>query len=241
MQLGSIPETVKTVVDYFVSIGVTSALVAGVVSWLANLIIGERIKSKIKHEYDEKLESAKASLKGHYDEKLETHKAQLKAQSDVEVERLKSDLSIAAAERQVRFSTLHEKRATVIAKVYELLQDALAALSDYTKVFEPAGGSPREERRKKVVETANAFAKEYVAKKIFVPEAAAVKLDEINNELKASFLQFAYGVDLMRTDSASHTQTWIQVAEKVENLSKVALKELEKDFRALLGDVPDGK
>jgi hypothetical protein len=59
-------------------------------------------------------ERIKGSIKAEYDEKLETHKAQLKAQSDVEIEQLKSRLSVAAAQQQVRFSRLHEKRAEVI-------------------------------------------------------------------------------------------------------------------------------
>jgi hypothetical protein len=68
--------------------------VGGFASWLTHLVLTEKIKSKIRNEYDEKLETLKAQLKGQYDEKLETHKAQLKAQADVEIEKLKSELSI---------------------------------------------------------------------------------------------------------------------------------------------------
>lgn len=131
---------------------------------------------------------------------------------------------------------MHERRAEVITEVYGSLKEAIVAVADYTKVFEPAGGLSREERRKIAVEAANAFAKLYDKKKIFVPESAAQKLDEINMELKQAFLQFAYSVDLMPDQGLDRTQKWLEVGQKIERLSKTAISELERDFRVLLGD-----
>jgi hypothetical protein len=149
---------------------------------------------------------------------------------------VQAKLSIAAAQSQFRFSTLHEKRAEIIAEVYASLREAITHLSEYTKAFEPVGGTSREQRRKSAAEAANAFAKLYAAKQIFVPESAAMKLDEINLELKSAFSEFAYGVDMMPSEGLDHTRNWVRVGEKVEKLSKIALRELELDFRLLLGD-----
>jgi hypothetical protein len=77
----------------------------------------------------------------------------------------------------------------------------------------------------------------YMTKQIYVPEVAAMKLDEINQELKMSFLQFAYGVDMMREiPDVDYAKKWVQIGEKVQKLSNVAMRELERDFRILLGD-----
>jgi hypothetical protein len=236
MQMPAVPEGAKAVLDYLVSIGLTSAVVGAFASWLTHLFLTEKIKGRIKSEYDEKLETLKAQLKGQYDEKLETHKSQLKAQADVEIEKLKSELSIAAAQNQFRFSTLHEKRAEIIAEVYASLREALNCLSELTKAFEPVGGASRTERSKNAVDAVNAFTKLYAAKEIFIPEAAATKLREINQELKSAFWEFAFGVAMTQSDNLNHTQNWIKVQEKVERLSDTALRELEKDFRSLLGD-----
>ena len=221
MQWFAVPEGAKPVLDYLVSIGLTSAVVGGCVSWLTQLFFAEKIKGRIKSEYDEK---------------LETHKAQLKAQGDLEIEKLRSELEIAAAQTQFRFSKLHETRAEVIAEVYASLREAIICLSEYTKQFEPVGGPSREERRNNAVAAVNAFTKIYLAKQIFIPESAAKKLDEINQELKVSFAQFAYGVDMMRSEDLDHLKKWNEVREKVEKLSNTALRELERDFRSLLGD-----
>jgi hypothetical protein len=229
------PESIRWFLEFLLSIGLTAGVVSTAVVWFSKEWLSQRIKSQIESAYAHRLESFKAQIKSEYDQKLETHKAQLKAQGDVEIEKLKSELSIAAAQRQTRFSNLHERRAEVITKVYGSLKEAIVAVADYTKAFEPVGGSSREERRKTASEAANAFAKLYDKKKIFVPESAAQKLDEINVELKRAFMQFAYHIDFL-PENLDRTQKWLEVGQKVERLSKTAISELERDFRVLLGD-----
>ena len=230
------PETIRWVLDFLLSTGLTAGAVAGAVVWLSRHWLSEKIKSQIKSEYDHRLESHKAQLKAEYDEKLETHKAQLKANADTQIEKLKSELSVAAARRQALFSNLDERRAEVIAEVYASLKDAVIAIADYTKAFEPAGGPSRDDRRKTAVEAANAFAKLYEHKKVFLPEAAANRVDAFNVELKQAFIQFAYGIDLMSAPDSERSKKWVEITQKVESLSKVAIGELERDFRAILGD-----
>jgi hypothetical protein len=69
-----------------------------------------------------------------------------------------------------------------------------------------------------------------------MPEAAATKLDAINDELRSAFLRFAYQVDMMPSENLDHTKNWVEIMDKVEGLSKSALRELERDFRTVLGD-----
>jgi phosphate/sulfate permease len=101
-------KAIEFVVSLIASAGISAAM-AGFVVWLTKSWISERLKSSIKHEYDEK---------------IETHKAQLKAQSDLEAERLRSQLNIASIEHEVKFAGLHNKRAEVIAELYSLLVQA---------------------------------------------------------------------------------------------------------------------
>jgi hypothetical protein len=200
--------------------------------------ISERIKSSIKAEYDERIETLKAQLKSEYDQKLETHKAQLKAQSDVEIEQLKSRLSVAAAQQQVRFSRLHEKRAEVITEVYASLNSLLGAVAEYTAVFEPAGIPPREERAKKSVEALNKFMVLYRDNRIFIPRPTTVKLDQIQSAIRGAFIEFQWGVDYVArsTRQSGDTDKWQKVSQTLEDVSKVALIELEDDLRRLLGE-----
>lgn len=230
------PEHIRWIFDFLVTTGLTAGVVSAAVVWISKEWLSQKIKSQIESEYEHRLESYKAQLEGEYDQKLETHKAQLKAQGDVEVEKLKSELSIAAAQRQALFSNLHQRRAEVITEIYALLKEAISALADYTKAFEPVGGPSREDRRKIAVDSYNEFARQFSTRKIFLPQEAAKKLDELNMEMKGAFINFMYGVDMMRDQGADVTRKWVDITEKIENLSKTALVELEQDFRALLGD-----
>lgn len=197
-----------------VSAGVSAALV-----WLAKSWISEKLKNAIKSEYDQK---------------LETHKAQLKAQSDVEIERLRSQLNITGLEHSVRFSKLHEKRAEIIAETYALLKELSFRVSDLVKIFEPAGDSSRDERRDAAAKAHEKFRSYYSASLIFFPRATASKLEEINIQFVSNFNKFVLTVEGSKgTDT---TDKWIEIFNRVNDEIPVALKELESEFRKLLGD-----
>ena len=197
-----------------------SAIFTGLLLWLTKSWISERLKNAIKNEYDQK---------------LETYKAQLKAQTDIEIEKLKSRLSIAAAERQVKFSKLHEDRAIFIAEAYALLKDVYLTFQDYIKIFEPAGDKPREERRK-IALHAHSVLREYYPKKIiYIPKATADKLETIDMELVKIFNEFSYTVDFQKQETVD-AMKWNEIFEKIRNEMKQALNDLEGEFRKLLGD-----
>jgi hypothetical protein len=210
--------TWENILGIFATAGLTGAVVATAIVWMSKNWISEKIKGGIKAEYDNQLEILKAKLK---------------SESDVEVERLRSQLSIAAAERQFRFSKLHEKRADAIAEVYALLKPFVSALADYVNILEAEGGPSREDRNKKVRETGNAFLLYYSAKKIFIPVSVAKRIDEILKVLREAHGQFAYLVDFPKNPDI---QKWVDIFEKINGLSDKALFELENDFRRLLGD-----
>ena len=48
--------------------------------------------------------------------------------------------------------------------------------------------------------------------------------------------RIAYQVDMMPSENLDHTKNWVEIMDKVEGLSKSALRELERDFRTVLGD-----
>lgn len=196
-----------------------SAVVSAALVWLAKSWISERLKNAIKSEYDQK---------------LETHKAQLKAQSDVEIERLRSQLNITGLEHGVRFSKLHEKRAEVIAETYALLKELSFRVGDLVKIFELAGDSSRDERRNAAAKAHENFHSYYTAKLIFFPRATASKLEEINIQFVKNFNEFVFTVE--RSKGIDTTRNWIEIFNRVNDEIPVALKELESEFRKLLGD-----
>lgn len=211
-----------------------SAVLTGLLLWLTKSWVSERLKNAIKNEYDEKLETHKSELKARSDADIETHKAKLRSQSDTEVERLKSNLSVAAAERHVKFSRLHEERASVVAETYALLKEVYLTIQDYVKIFEPSGDKPRDERREIASQAHKELRAYYPKKLIFLPRETANKLEEIDLELVKIFNEFAFTVDFQQ--GAGDSQKWMDIFDRMKGEMKEALGELENEFRGLLGD-----
>jgi hypothetical protein len=202
-----------------ISSAAVSSVLAGLLIWLTKSWISERLKNAIKNEYDEKLES---------------HKSKLKAQTDVEIEKLKSSLSITAAKQGIKFSTLHKDRADVIANTYDLLKGVYLTLQDYVKIFEPAGDKPRDQRREIAVEAHSVFRDYYPKKLIYLPKSTADKLEAINGELVLTFNQFSFNVDFQQ--GAGDAEKWNEIFKNMNGEMQETLKELEDEFRKLLGD-----
>ncbi len=181
-------------------------------------------------------ERMKNSIRSEYDQKLETHKAQLKAQSDVALERVRADLSIAAAEHQIQFAHLHEERARVIAETYARLTELHVKLGDYVKIYEPAGDKPKEERRQAVQKAHENFITYFRVKRIFLPESAVGKIDSINEQSVSAFYSFFYEIEVTQKQGEHDIRRWLKIFNQVKNEMPVALKELERDFRLLMGD-----
>ncbi|MFN4166116.1 MAG: hypothetical protein ACK4GK_16180 [Ferrovibrio sp.] len=206
------------IVQIISQIGIAALTASGLI-FLARTWMSERIKNSIKNEYDQK---------------LETHKAELKAKSEIEIERLKSQLNITAAEHQIKFSRLHERRAEIVAETYSTLRELLFALNDYVKIFELSGGPTREERYKTLFTAHRAFYDAYSLKLIFFPKTVADKLDGINKDCLNASNEFRIFVDLGQ--HPEKTKKWIDIAEAVEKKILSALRDLEDEFRSLLGD-----
>ena len=202
---------------------IVSILGTGLINFIFRTWISERIKNAIKSEYDQK---------------LETHKAILKSHSDVEIERLKSQLALVGIEHQIRFTKLHEVRATVVADTYEKLKDLHHKLGEYVQIFEPAGGKHKTVRRQLAYESHESFRSYFQSKLIFFPKLTADKLEKINQDLVRAFNNFTFGVELAPQMGGNPAEKWMEVFEAVTVEIKVALEEIEAEFRELLGEKP---
>jgi hypothetical protein len=203
-----------------------SALLSGFVVWLTKTWIGERLKSAIKHEYDEKLES---------------YKAQLKAQTDIETERLKSQLSILAAERQVKFSKLHTTRAEVIAEVYKLLVQTHWDTASFVSPFEIAGEPDKQQKYATAMASTAEFFRYYEKHRIYLPATLCDQLEAAVREMRAKAIR--YGTYLRFEDPGlpQHVyqqkyEAWEKAWEYFEKEFPVARAALETELRNLLGD-----
>lgn len=99
--------------------------------WLA--AVGWLIQSFISHRQSRDIEKFKSDLQAEANEKMEG---------------LKSALQMQALEHQVRFSRLHEKRADIIAELFQLIVD----LERSSRIYVFGGGASKDEQQEREVD-----------------------------------------------------------------------------------------
>ena len=125
-------------------------------------------------------------------------------------------------------------RVIAISETYSCLKEMYLRLADYVKPFEPAGGPTQQERFERLVESYRQFIEAYSKKLIFFPTSTANKLEMIDKSCSKAGLEFRNLVEPQHL--ADRTQRWIDIHKRVSTDIDTALRELEVEFRRLLGE-----
>lgn len=157
-----------------------------------------------------------------------------------DVEALKADFGRLHTEHSVRFTSLHAKRAEVIAELYSLLVRAMWASEQFLSPIEQAGEPSKRElsvaAQKCLMKTARYFERH----RIYLPEAVCMALETMLRDIRHPVGLFS--VYLRYEDDQLQDATYIQkldawhkgyqaMSEKIP----AARKLLENEFRTLLG------
>lgn len=150
-----------------------------------------------------------------------------------DIERQKASLARSALEHQIQFSHLHIKRAEAIAESYRLLGSVLRTASDYTKTFELAGDTSREERAASASEALNAARDYLLGSTIYFPTEIAKEVEALIKSVNHELIKFQFTVDLGPSRTPDYEQ-WSSISHELnERLPKV-LDSLSDEFRSLL-------
>jgi hypothetical protein len=212
-----------TLVDYLITI-VGSSVVVGGVAYLA--------KDFLRQYFARDLE--------HYKNQLTREADDRKHELTKELEKFKRELDGLMAERQTRFSLMHQKRAEVIAKLYGLISPAERSMKRVTALLrEPY--SDKEEEAKRQTEERDEAAKTYIAlqeyldtHRIYLSEDTAKVFDQLLSQLYDAYIQYTASQRRSHSGSVDQKQwveAWKRATQDVPRL-KVAL---EKEFRRILG------
>ncbi len=191
------------------------------IGWILRNWISIRLKNAIQSEYQLK---------------LELYKANLKAECDLTLERAKYELTKDAAEHQVMFSRLHEKRADAIAETYARLTEVHLSLGDYVKIFSDEASKTVEDRKQIFLDTYNNFKSQYRINKIFIPKHIEIIINNLDHEIRESFYDFRYKIEMSKGTNENSSKEWLEIYKKVRDDLQTAIDELAIEFRSLLGD-----
>jgi hypothetical protein len=162
---------------------------------------------------------------------VDKYRMQIQANYEKEIERLKADLNRQAAEHQIRFSKLHEKRAEVIAKIYELIVEAEEKCR--LLIAKPPI-STSDELSSKLTEITMNLDPYLRRNKIYLDSELCSKLECFEQKLIKVGGGFAISKTLADPDERKEMVN-MAVKEYHEKLPEIK-EELENRFRILLGD-----
>lgn len=190
-----------------------AAVLIGAAGWLATKFIENRLNREI-----------------------EAYKARLKTESDAEIENLKSRLQVAAKEREIAVSWLHQKRAAEIESLYSSLVDLLHAARLVLDILSSRNPADIRKFSSEAVKKLRQTYEAYLKAKIFLSPLVCEKIEEVLRGIQDSVITY----DLYLGNYDDHElNTLTDVKDSawkyIQGVVPAALKELESDFRLVLG------
>ena len=171
---------------------------------------------------------------------LERFKSELAATSHTAIERSKHELQMLALEHEVRFSKLHEKRASVVAEIYGLLVEAHWASQSFVSAVGFAGDPPKSQQYNSAMNASAEFYRFFEKNRIYLPTEVCRQLDEFIRNIRKEMIGFgiyATAEDGYLPESAVQKKydAWIKVGEYFSNEVPKARELLETELRKLIG------
>jgi hypothetical protein len=211
-----------------IGIGEVVAILGGQALFLA--AAGWLIKTLVSHRLTNEAEAFKAKLQSGADQ----FKIQLQSSADIEIERLKASLQQVATEHQIRFAKLHEKRALLIAELYTHLVEAPAHAGKFIlqNARDPEEAAKANAKMLELYRFIN-------LNRIYFPEKVCGLLDKFESRIRKSVL--FVDVFWTRNDHPTHSnrdeqnKVMLEACGALESELPALLRELEREFRALLG------
>jgi len=175
---------------------------------------------------------------------VEQFKASLASESAAAVEKLRHELQVAAVEHQVRFSKLHEKRASVIAELYGLLVQACWEAESFASPMEWSGEPKKQDKYATAMNAVTDFFKFFDKHKIYLPSSLCNQLSDFVTTIRTKVIYFGSYVDRPDERVPEHVlkekhKVWMEAWDYMKNQAPPAREALEKELRGLLGAKSD--
>jgi hypothetical protein len=156
-----------------------------------------------------------------------------------DIEGFKHGLRISAAEHQVRYVKLYERRAEVVAELYGLLVEAHWASQAFVSIIDWTGEPTKAEKYNIALNKVAEFYRYFDKNRIYLPLPLCSQLEEFMRSIRGEIIGF--GVYAKMDDSHISPETsekkynaWIKAAEYFESEVPQARTLLEAELRAIL-------
>jgi hypothetical protein len=195
---------------------------------------GWLIRRLVSHGMDRDLAKFRAELKAEADRDIERLRNELR----FDIEKHKNTLRMAEVEHRVKFSRLHEKRAEVIAKIYDLMVEADWVAQSFIK-----GDVKSQTRANAATEKVIELARFFESHRLYLPNSDCVILDGFINKLFHAINAIKiYWTDTEHPNAQmtrDRNEKMLEVLKALDNEIPGIKSLLETEFRKLLGAIEE--
>jgi hypothetical protein len=185
------------------------------------------------------------SVINHYLSKdIEMFKSQLKASADLAQAELKSSLKLIATEHEIRFKSLHEKRALVLGELYAQMAEAVKLTRSFVSPLELIGEKSKQEQYRETMQKILDFYWYFDKHRIYLAQNQCDLIDAFVEKLREPSIDFSSYLDVPEFDKEimkEKRKVWREAWKSVEEKVPSARKALEDEFRQILGVKVNGK
>lgn len=199
------------------------SIIPTLIGTILTLYFTEKVKGKVKSGFDKKLE-------------------QIKKEHNLDITKFQAEINSLKSKENFKFTKLHEKRFSVLEKMYQLLNKAISELNQYiAPVKSTPNGKTFEENEDKLqmnfIEAHNNFAECFSNNKIYldnkITELVVSYLNEINdiyNDYSQNHFLRQFGG---KVDPQIHLKAYSAYKKVPEKVMPIK-KEIEDSFKEVL-------
>lgn len=155
-----------------------------------------------------------------------------------DLESFKGQLQLAAFEHQVRFSQLHERRASILAELYSKVVQLHRTASSFVHWYQSANDADKKRRLKLLWQAADEYVGYFEQHRIYFDETTCAKVDSLNDALSKATSVLAVIAEereyLAVTDEQIFDE-WKKAVAVLDMDAPKLKKSLEDCFRQILG------
>lgn len=150
-----------------------------------------------------------------------------------DIANFKADLQSTTFKEQHRFQNLHAKQAEVVSDLYSRIVQAERKMGQLTARFRPVSEDLGSQKKAAAL-ACDSFANFYRQHRLYLPEATAVKVDELSD----LFISLYIDIDTAQPGDEyqpANAKDWAEANRCMETQVRPVKQELENQFRKILG------
>lgn len=165
--------------------------------------------------------------------------ADLKSKADSTIEQLKSELQRQTLEHQIKFSKLHEKRASVISELYALLSETLRAAESFLSPLQYGDNSHMLNKYKIAMDKSAELYIFFDNHRLYLPESIGTILEQLLSDVRGYVIKLGVYFEIDEHRLQEHTmrdqlEVWNAGWDAIKNQVPKVRRNLEQEFRLLL-------